>query len=357
MVNVFYVPVFFIVFRETLETSIVVSILLAFLRAQLGQSADAAIYKRLRNQVWLGTGLGLFICVAIGSGLIGAFYSLGKDIWSKAESLWEGIFSLIAAIIITIMGAALLRVSKMQTKWKAKLEKALKSKENPGTTSTAKFKIWCEKYAMFILPFVTVLREGLEAVVFIGGISLGAPASSIPVPTITGILAGFAIGFLIYKGGNMVPLQIFLIVSTCFLYLVAAGLFSRSIGFFEQHKWNLVVGGEAAEQGAGPGSYDYRQSVWHVNCCSPQFNGGGGWGVFNALFGWTNSATYGTVLSYNFYWIAVIVGFLALMYREKKGHWPLQKPKAEPIIPLMDIEEAGETTEVSRHSVQGKQEA
>lgn len=38
------------------------------------------------------------------------------------------------------------------------------------------------------------------------------------------------------RGGNFVPIQIFLIVSTCFLYLVAAGLFSRSVGFFEQHK-------------------------------------------------------------------------------------------------------------------------
>lgn len=44
--------VFFIVFRETLETSIVVSILLAFLKTQLGPDADPAVYKRLRNQVW-----------------------------------------------------------------------------------------------------------------------------------------------------------------------------------------------------------------------------------------------------------------------------------------------------------------
>ncbi len=57
-------------------------------------------------------------------------------------------------------------------------------------------------------------------------------------------------------------------------------------------------------------------------------NGGGGWGIFNALFGWENSATYGSVLSYNFYWIAVIIAFLAMRYNEKKGHWPLMKSKA-----------------------------
>lgn len=56
-------------------------------------------------------------------------------------------------------------------------------------------------------------------------------------------------------------------------------------------------------------------------------NGGGGWGIFNSLFGWQNSATYGSVLSYNFYWIAVIVGFLAMRCNERNGHWPLTKPK------------------------------
>lgn len=63
-------------------------------------------------------------------------------------------------------------------------------------------------------------------------------------------------------------------------------------------------------------------------CCSPQINGGGGWGIFNAIFGWQNSATYGTVISYNMYWIAVIAGFVLLRYKEKTGHWPLMRAKA-----------------------------
>src|SRR5262249_39149395 len=51
------------------------------------------------------------------------------------------------------------------------------------------------------------------------------------------------------------------------------------------------------------------------------------WGIFNALFGWTNSATYGSVISYNVYWAAIIITFLAIRYNEVKGHWPLMKPK------------------------------
>lgn len=174
------------------------------------------------------------------------------------------------------MGAALLRISKMQTKWRLKLAKALESKSNSplhhqdgnGNKATLRhrLKLWAEKYAMFMLPFITILREGLEAIVFIGGVSLGLPASAIPLATVTGLLAGCAVGFLIYRFGNMAPLQFFLIVSTCFLYLVAAGLFSRGIWYLEANAWNDATGGDASENGSGPGSYDIRKSVWHVNC-------------------------------------------------------------------------------------------
>ena len=31
------------------------------------------------------------------------------------------------------------------------------------------------------------------------------------------------------------------------------------------------------------------------------------------------------MLSYNFYWIAVITGFLSMLYYERRGHWPFLK--------------------------------
>lgn len=130
-----------------------------------------------------------------------------------------------------------------------------------------------------------------------------------------------------HSGGNQASLQVFLIISTCFLYLVAAGLFSKAVWDFEINAWNKIIGGDAAEVGSGPGSYDIRKSVWHVNCCNPEINGGGGWGIFNAVFGWTNSATYGSVLSYNLYWLIVIISFVTMRYKEQNGHYPLMKAK------------------------------
>ena len=106
------------------------------------------------------------------------------------------------------------------------------------------------------------------------------------------------------------------------------GLFSKAVWYFENHAWSAITGGDASETGSGAGSYNIKNSVWHVNCCNPELNGGGGWGIFNALFGWTNSATYGSVLSYNLYWLAVIVVFISMRFKEQKGHWPLMKAKA-----------------------------
>lgn len=71
------------------------------------------------------------------------------------------------------------------------------------------------------------------------------------------------------RGGATSKLQFFLVASTCLLYLVAAGLFSRAVWYFEAQDWNNAVGSDAAELGAGAGSYDISFSVWHVNVGHP----------------------------------------------------------------------------------------
>ncbi|KAH6974254.1 putative iron transferase [Ilyonectria robusta] len=325
-VNVFAVPVFLVVFRESLEAVIIVSVLLAFLKQTLdGPNGDIKMYKRLRRQIWLGTGIGFFICMIISAALIGVFYTVGTNSWDKNEYYYEGAFCLFAALIITVMGAALLRIGKMQVKWRVKLAKSLAQPIKMG--SRGWLKEWTERNAMFILPFITVLREGIEAVVFVSGVTFTSSAKSIPLPTVVGLIAGGLVGYLLYKGGSTARIQLFLVASTCLLYLVAAGLFSRGVWDFEQQKWNEFIGGEASEFGAGAGSYDIDQSVWHVNCCAPNIVNNGGWNIFTAILGWTNSATYGSVISYNLYWIFVAAGFMVMRFKEVNGRYPMMKAK------------------------------
>ncbi|CUM62689.1 uncharacterized protein PRCAT00000245001 [Priceomyces carsonii] len=373
--NIFSIQVFLIVLRETLELAIIVSVLLAFLhqsfsntkektnsrnveenshsgehrRPEEGSSSAsilsmdeelrADVYTFLKLQVWIGGLLGLVACLFIGSIILFVFYWLGNDLWSSAEHYWEGTFSIVASIIISVMGVKILRVHKMQEKWKSKLvtliersdylNKALK--HHAGYRERAelgsRFSQWSEKYSMFILPFVTTLREGMEAIVFIGGIGLNENTSiwAIINSLVLAIITGCSIGLLLYRSGNSLSLQWFLISSTGFLYVVAAGLFSKGIWHFELQRFiNLCGGLDVSETGHGPGSYDISKSVWHVNCCNGELQDDGAfWMMVTAIFGWTNSATYGSVISYNIYWIIIIIVFRSLIYEERNGYLPL----------------------------------
>ncbi|KAJ8146482.1 hypothetical protein OY671_000451 [Metschnikowia pulcherrima] len=345
MADVFNVQIFFVVFRETLEAVVVVSVLLAFLKQGLGGATnDPVVYKKLRKQVWLGAILGVGVCLILGCAFIAVFYTLKKDIWGQSEDIWEGVFCMIAAVMITFMGLAMLRINKMREKWRIKLAQAL-VKAPKGTKRRFSLGHFTKKYAMFILPFITCLREGLEAIVFVGGVGLSSPASSFPLPVICGLIAGILIGVVMFYTGTNSSLQIFLIVSTCFLYLISAGLFSRSIWYFETYVFNTATGGDATENGSGPGTYDITKSVWHVNCCHPSLDNG--WNIFNALFGWQNSATYGSVISYNIYWLFIIVTVLAMAYEEKHGHLPfLKNAKLRSLNPMYHIK--GKKKELSQ---------
>ncbi|KAI8062305.1 iron permease FTR1 family-domain-containing protein [Gilbertella persicaria] len=310
--DLFNVPIFFIIFRETCEAAIIVSVLLSFLKKVF--DTDSLIYRRLRNQVWIGAGLGLFICLCIGAAFIAVWYTVLGNLWGNSEYIWEGVFSLVATVMITMMGLAMLRTERMQEKWKVKLAKSMEDKgEKLG------FKAWMQKYSFFFLPFITLLREGLEAVVFIGGVSLNVTAKSIPIAAIMGFICGCIVGLIIYRGGSLIQLRWFFIASTIILYLVAAGLMSKAVGFLEQDAWNRVIGGESAEESGSVIGYKVTTAVWHVSWGDPEKNSAetGGWQIFNAILGWNNTATIGTIISYCLYWVLVS---LFLVYMHWKEH-------------------------------------
>ena len=88
-------------------------------------------------------------------------------------------------------------------------------------------------------------------------------------------------------------LTVFMVVMTNFVFLIGAGLFSRAVGSFERNAFNHLLGADVDDAGGdGPGSFRVQGNVWHLDCCNPENNlDGQGWSIFNAIFGWTNSAT------------------------------------------------------------------
>lgn len=345
----FSIQIFFIILRETLETAIIISVLLSFInkREPTAESSEnlhvRQINRKLRLQVWLGAIGGLVVCLVIGLIFMFFFYFVEKDLWSYTERLWEGVFSLLLSIIITFMGVGLLRINKvMKIKWWIKLGDAYTDgskvdaietdDESPNSVqetqqtsllNSKKHKErWTQKYFLAILPFVTTLREGLEAVVFVGGIGVSQPLTSLPLAVVCGLLLGSAIGISLYRGGNKMSMQYFLICSTCFLYVVSAGLMSRGVWFLELERYVRLCGGlDVSETGSGPGSYDVSTTVWHVNCCNGLTDGW--WMVANAIVGWTNTATYGSVGSYMAYWLVVSLWLRLRLFEERNGYFPL----------------------------------
>lgn len=148
------------------------------------------------------------IALAIGAAFIAVWFTQASDLWSKSEELWEGIFSLIASIIILVMGITMLKLDRAKTKWRVKLMRAFSAQREKGDREGR-----AGRWLLFVLPFITVLREGMEAVVFVGGVALGQPAKSIPIAAIVGLLCGIIVGFIIYAFASRTSKSHFCILS------------------------------------------------------------------------------------------------------------------------------------------------
>ncbi|KAG0242651.1 high-affinity iron permease [Actinomortierella wolfii] len=307
--SIFSVPIFFIMFRETTEAAIIVSVLLSFLAQTV--SDDAALYRRLRWHVWLGVIIGLIISLIIGGAFIAVWNSLSKNVFEKHELLWEGTFALIASFMITIMALAMLKSQDLQEKWRGKLANSMNKIEGESALSRNS-----RKYALLLLPLVTVLREGLEAMIFVGGVTFQEETKAIPLAAICGILAGALLGFIIYKTGNALTLHRFFVASTCFLLLIAAGLFAKSIFCYESNAWNIAINA-AGDDG---GTFDPRVNVWYLTWGDPNVPTNGGYQFLNAILGWNNIATVGTITGYCLYWLAVIFAVLFLRWKRNRNN-------------------------------------
>ncbi|KAF5336729.1 hypothetical protein D9757_015080 [Collybiopsis confluens] len=334
--SLFSVPIFFIAFRETLEAAIIVSVLLGLAEqivyedtdrllpthtvstgdeksesptADMSISADGEIQRRH----FRGAGIGLFVALAIGAAFIAIWFTQASNLWANTEELWEGIFDIIASIMIFVMGVSMLKMDRAKAKWRLKLQKAF-----DGRTKGDKDG----KTVAGTIPLLLMVKcpnnTGLEAVVFIGGVSLGQPATAIPIAAIVGLICGLVVGFLIYQFGSRTTLNVFLIAMTNLLLLIGAGLFSRGVWAFQENNFNHLLGADVDDAGGdGPGSFNVKGNVWHLDCCNPEDNlDNSGWSIFNAIFGWTNSATLGSVLSYVAYWIAVVVVLVWMKFKE-----------------------------------------
>ena len=234
-----------IVFREVLEACIIISVMLNALHQVGGESK--------KKWVWYGAGLGLFVSLVLAVAFVASFWVASQNVFTGYnKSVFQGIFSTFAAVMVTFVAFKMLKFSGLEAKWSAKLRSrgaTALDLQKDGLSPEELDQITGSNTSIFLVIFSTVVREGLETAVFIGGV--GASSwRSIPLPALVGVILGLIAGLLIVHGGRKVEnLAWFFYASCVFLLFVAAGFTNYAASEFESiysedaiQDGNLVVG-------------------------------------------------------------------------------------------------------------------
>jgi high-affinity iron transporter len=252
-----------IVFRESLEATIVLGMLFAILgRAGLG---------RLWSAVWAGC----VAALAVSLGVAQLFIALTGSFDGRAEQLFEGSLMAVGAALLTTL---ILWMDKSDLR--ASLERRTAAGAGRGG--------W---WGIALLAFASVLREGVETVVFLGDSLRGAGGAGLAVG-FAGLGAAVAVGFLIFAVGDRIGLRRFFAATNVLLLLFAAGLVCRAAGEF-------------GEAGILPPLVD---RLWDLN---PPLLAGGAYPAFHeegvvgsflkSLFGYSAAPSLSMLLAYCLY--------------------------------------------------------
>jgi len=204
-----FVP-FLIMLREGLEAALIVSLIASYL-------------KRTQRTRWFGAmWAGVFIAAALCLALGLFINATTGEFPQKQQELFEGIVAVIAVVILTWMVFWMRKVSRNV---KAQLEEAVDQALQKGGNNG---------WALVLMVFLAVAREGLESVFFLLAASTQDVGLAPPVGAVLGLLCAAAIGALIYWGGVRLNLAKFFKWTSLFIIFVAAGLAAGAIRAFHE---------------------------------------------------------------------------------------------------------------------------
>ena len=256
---------FLITLREGLEASLILAILLTYLK-KTDRWADARF-------VWAGTAAAIGICLVAGIAIFIALDGLN----GKVEYAVEGVIALSATAVLTHM------IFWMRSHART-LGKELRDKVDASVGS-----------ALAIIAFVAVLREGLETVLFLlSAETATASGGDVVVGGLIGLALSVVIGFGVYRSGNRLNLRTFFNVTAVLLLLFAAGLAGKAV-----HELRLLISWEAGW---------LVSSAWTLE--SGLFATGTFYDFMRGLFGWHKNPENIRVLAYFAYLIPVLLVYL-----------------------------------------------
>lgn len=241
-----------ITLREGLEAALIIGIILAYL-SKTGRGARSA-------PVWIGT-----IAAVLLSGLVGGTIFLTSSEFSgRAEKIFEGTAMFAAAAVLTYM---IFWMRRQAINIRAHLVAQVDSALDAGST-----------YALGLLAFVAVGREGIETALFLFAATKTTGAGAAAAGGLLGLLVAVALGYLLYRGTYRLNLRAFFTVTSVLLLLFAAGLLAH--GVHEFHEAGLIP--------------RVVQQLWDLNPVLPESSVPGSF--LKALFGYNGDPSLVEVL-------------------------------------------------------------
>jgi high-affinity iron transporter len=198
-----------IVFREVLEASLIVSIVLAAAKGIPGRNG------------WVGAGIAAGLAGAI---LVASFAgALAEAAQGMGQELFNATILLTAVIMLGWHNVWMSSHGREMAKDVGAVGKAVMAGTRP-------------LYALAVVTGVAVLREGAETVLFLYGIasSGGDGWANMAVGGVFGVAGGVAMGAGLYFGLLRIPMHRLFTVTNWMILLLAAGMASQAAGFLVQ---------------------------------------------------------------------------------------------------------------------------
>ena len=197
-----------IMLREGFEAALVVAIVFTYLR-RIGR-------LDLARSVWQGVALATTAAFAVGIFVRVTVGSLEGDARLRAFA----VISAVAAVVLTWMIFWMRRQSRLiKGGLEHKVDVALRSDHT--------------RRAIVAVALVAVLREGIEAALFLVAAGTDESGAAVIAGALVGLALASLLAYLVYWGGRSMPMKAFFTVTGLVLIAFAAGLVAKTVLFLQ----------------------------------------------------------------------------------------------------------------------------
>ena len=270
--------------REGIEASMIVAILLAYLD-RIGQR---------RHFVDVLSGVACALVLATGAG-VGVYYTIRDWNGTRAQTIFETVTYLLAAIVLTYMTFWMRNHARTFTA-------ELKEKTEAALTSGA-------RRGLFFLAFQAVGREGLETVVFTLAIIFSTSAKGAALGAVVGLALALGCAFAMYRLGTRVNVAVFFKVVGALLMVFAAGLLVDVVDNLQALGWLPI----------------FTRPLWDSGRLLSEDSAFGD--VFHSFFGYVSRPTPLEIAVWVLYATAAVTAFLGLWHRHTPKPTGVKDPR------------------------------